>query len=300
MKGLRGGRGSILISTLWIMSILAVLAAGIGLRAGLDLRMSQYNIDRLRARYLALAAIASAEDLIKKNTNESYDSLNECAVAYADKNMLEMNNDGPAGPQGRSFKATVIDENRKFNINRSRNASVSIDEFRRTVRALSGTVTDDMIDSMLDWQEKNGDLDSLGELLLIKGVDVELLGQLKNDLTVYGSGKININTAGRDVLRAVVDKDGSYAGLADKIIAYRNDGDRHFVDLDNDIVSKVDLTPSEKARLESLRGILTTKSSCYMVIAEARSGNVARKSYCVIERGAGNNNSAGRIYYHEG
>jgi general secretion pathway protein K len=53
---------------------------------------------------------------------------------------------------------------------------------------------------------KNGPLDSLGEMLLIKGIDSSIFygtderEGLRNYLTVYSEGKININTASLPIL----------------------------------------------------------------------------------------------------
>ena len=79
---------------------------------------------------------------------------------------------------------------------------------------------------------KNGPLDLLGELQLIRGMTPTLYygkGEepgLKDLLTVYGDGKININTAGPQILQALVTRSvpqETAADWAESIQEYRQD-----------------------------------------------------------------------------
>ena len=79
---------------------------------------------------------------------------------------------------------------------------------------------------------KNGPLTSLAELQLIRGVSEALyLGKeenpgLKDLLTVYSDGKINVNTAGPLVLQALVNPTVSQdtaGGWAESVVAYRQE-----------------------------------------------------------------------------
>lgn len=332
MKRARNSRkGSILISTLWIMSILTVLAIGIGFRAALDLRLSKYNTDRMHARYLALSLLAMAEDLIIKNASAAYDSIHECGMASASMDKLESSGRELAGSVGGSFKVTVIDEDRKLNINIFKNKAGNIIEVKRMIKALSDNFTDDTVNSIVDWEDKdsnvlpggseddyyvrlehpykckNGDLDFIDELLLVKGVDRRVFESVKDDITIYGAGAININTAPEKVLRAVLDQDGKYGALVDKIVSYRKGGDaadgtvddEYFTDPGADVVSKTDLTVPESARLAAMSGYLAVRSDVFRVTVEAKVGLASRKVDCVIERTPGGKDSGGRIYIHE-
>lgn len=72
---------------------------------------------------------------------------------------------------------------------------------------------------------KNAPLDCIEELLMVRGLTSELFYATKEKpalasvLTIYGAGKININTAPKTVLRAL--SPGMTAELADKMDAYR-------------------------------------------------------------------------------
>ncbi|MDP3981689.1 MAG: type II secretion system protein GspK, partial [Chlamydiota bacterium] len=118
--------------------------------------------------------------------------------------------------------------------------------------------TDALIDAIIDWRDKNetpeaegaetlyyedleppykaknGPIEKLEELLFVKGITADLLEEWTIYLTVYGEGKVNINTASRDILVFL----GMNASLVDQIMEFRSgpdmiDGtedDRNFTD----------------------------------------------------------------------
>ena len=50
-------KGAILIVSLWIITILSLLAIGVGFRMGLEIKLTGYNVSELKALYLAKAGI---------------------------------------------------------------------------------------------------------------------------------------------------------------------------------------------------------------------------------------------------
>jgi general secretion pathway protein K len=65
----------------------------------------------------------------------------------------------------------------------------------------------------------NAPLNSVDELLLVKGVTAETLERLQNYITVYGNGKININSAPGEVIESLSEK--MDPGLAQAVIDKR-------------------------------------------------------------------------------
>ena len=53
---------------------------------------------------------------------------------------------------------------------------------------------------------KNASLDTTEELLLVKGVTPEVFGRIRNYVTVYGDGKVNINCASKRVIESLSEK----------------------------------------------------------------------------------------------
>ena len=79
------------------------------------------------------------------------------------------------------------------------------------------------------YRAKNDLLDTLDELRLVRGVTPEVFEKLRPFVTVWSSGKVNLNTAPKEVLMSLsAGRDASEAGAidaaaADAIIAYRQE-----------------------------------------------------------------------------
>jgi general secretion pathway protein K len=115
---------------------------------------------------------------------------------------------------------------------------------------------------------RDGFFESIDELLLVQGITPELLygtGEtpgLANFLTVVpGDGKININTASREVLAALSDDLESGPEMVDEMIEYRND-EKNLDNLKKTDWYKTATTSSEDFIEKSL---ITIKSSYFEI-----------------------------------
>jgi general secretion pathway protein K len=68
---------------------------------------------------------------------------------------------------------------------------------------------------------KNGPLDTLSELLMIRGITDEVYGKISTYLTIYSDGTININTVGKEILMCL--DEGMDEAMAEAIIEYRGE-----------------------------------------------------------------------------
>ncbi|MCX5694080.1 MAG: type II secretion system protein GspK [Candidatus Omnitrophica bacterium] len=87
---------------------------------------------------------------------------------------------------------------------------------------------------------KNSEFEILEELLLVKGFSENIFEKIKDYVTIYGEGRVNINTTNAAVLFALgLDED-----TANKVILYRagKDGLRGTLD-DNVFVSGAEIVP---------------------------------------------------------
>ena len=130
---------------------------------------------------------------------------------------------------------SVVDENAKININKivfpNGEKRVEHDIFIRLLKHLS--IDTSMADRVADWIDadkeprvgdseinaKSGLLDSIDELLLIKGIDRAVYDKISPYVTIYGDGQINLNSAELPVLMAL--SDTITEEVAERIIAYR-------------------------------------------------------------------------------
>ena len=124
----------------------------------------------------------------------------------------------------------------------------------------------------------------LNLVLLVKGFDAPRFKRLSPYLTVYGEGRVNINTASRPVLIAL----GMEGELADKVLFARRgeDGIESTMDdyvfqktdnLVNELKGFVDLSHSQAAAMDQLNqeGKLDTNSRYYSIRAEGKLNNPA-------------------------
>jgi general secretion pathway protein K len=71
----------------------------------------------------------------------------------------------------------------------------------------------------LGYRPSNAPIKSLGELYYVKGFSKKAVKKLKNYLTVYGSGKVNVNSAPKEILLSLSDQMSE--DVADGIIESR-------------------------------------------------------------------------------
>jgi len=93
------------------------------------------------------------------------------------------------------------------------------------------------------------------ELMLIEGIDQELYSQFEGLITVYGEGKVNINTAQPEIFQVL----GLSEGLVDTIIDFRKGDDDEEGTEDDEVFGNGDAN----SILESLRSVTTPEPSWY-------------------------------------
>lgn len=129
------------------------------------------------------------------------------------------------------------------------------------------------------YESKDGDFEVAEELLLVYKMDQETFDKIKHCVTVYGEGKVNINTAPREVLSAL----GLDAHTVENILLFRAGGDGIAGTGDDDIFlqpstivarlsQSFDLSPSDVAALSNLvaEGQFVTKSENFMIRSVAQ------------------------------
>jgi general secretion pathway protein K len=232
---IRDQRGVSLILVLLMISIIVAVT----IQLNRDTRSEVYEAanlsDGIRMHYVAESAFYAGEALLLADKNQ-FDSLTE---DWAKTEMLALKSEGLF--DNASFNLRIEDESGRIPINKLVNGSAYNASIRDLLlRLLTGPYfrlsqdrAGDVIDAIKDWIDaddevtgggaevgyyeglerpyaaKNAPLDCIEELLMVKGVTRELFygtGEspgLVQCLSVFGDGKININTAPKPVLRAL-------------------------------------------------------------------------------------------------
>ncbi len=234
-----------------------------------------------------------------------YDALNESwcnnekafGNIQADGGTFSVVNIMSVDSKGKPLKKPIIvygltDEERKININKATQAvlanffeitagldkddaaliAASIEDWRDEddELRLEGAEGEDYYEKLeAPYPCKNSDFEVLEELLMVRGMTSEIFESVKDKITVYGSGAVNINTAGTAVLEGL----GMDEKLAEKIIHFRagSDGvegtedDNIFTDsstIMKDLSEKEHVTQSDNSLALSLvaDGLLSVRS----------------------------------------
>ncbi len=318
-------RGSILIITLWILAILSLLAISFAHHTAVGIKLTKYHISSLKNLYICKAGIKRAcYELNRDKEENTYDSLNDSWSsnpeafknagvgdgAFTVSYQIEDDNKDMTSVYG------MIDEERKININKLAKNGVQ-DEIRLSqIKKLLEILDIDtkIADYIVDWLDsdtgvgnaeedfyqglsapyhcKNDLIECLEEMYLIRGITAEIFKKLKPYITVYGDGKININTAGEEVFMSL----GMDDTLAQQILGYRSqDGgeeDLYSFKTIESIISNLNsyqpLMPTQVHILTTLieTGYLTVNSSVFTanVTSVLNNSKLVKRVNVVLQR----------------
>ena len=219
--------------TLLILTLLVVTGLELNRAMRVEASLAGNFRDLTQASYVAQSGVEIARALIQED-DPSYDGPDERwaqfeILAYLSHQLF---------PEG-YFTGQIVDESAKFNPNGLIDVYGNVDSKKKSQLERLLTLLrhePEVIDAILDWLDpddqrrplgaereyymalkppytpKNGPFDSLGEMLLIKGLVSSIFygtdGRegLGKYLTVYSDGKININTASLPVLMSLSPK----------------------------------------------------------------------------------------------
>jgi len=253
-------RGSLLILTVWLLVILSLftLAVGYAARQKITVLKGLENRDTLRAT--VEAGVYRAMDLINKKSDKTRlpDSINQ-AWSNSPGDFQNIPMGGSFFSVAKYFSGRgnqryqkeeqalygLVDEDSKINLNTVTSAQV-LQRFFQGAGHVSSEKAQEIAESLLDWideddfsyaqgaenryygllnppyKAKNKKLDTLEELLFVRGMTPGIFEDIKPYVTIHSTGKININTASEPVLDAM----GFSPSLVRKIVSYRKGPDQ--------------------------------------------------------------------------
>jgi len=322
-------RGSILVLALWSLSLLVVFSVYMGLLIRQKIALVERLSRSENLHYVAFAGVNRAIIELNKGNVADVDSFKESwsnnEGAFRDVWLGNVKFSVSYGYQdyfSRTSKTMygITDEERKININRANLATLKNLFFNLGLDAqdaqnLAACIIDWRDpDSMLSiplgsaegayyenlpqpYQAKNEDFTHLNELLLVKGVSRGVFDKIKDFITIYGDGKVNINTATPEVLSSL----GMDKSLVAKIIAFRYGADELLGTRDDGVFQETgtlleqlsqtnalsDMEASQLANLAS-SGSLVTVSANFMIKSTATLGNTiegapGKEIVCVVK-----------------
>ncbi len=308
MRSMNGQKGAVLIFVLWVLSFLAVLAVNLGYGVRQKMTFMKRIESRSQAQHVVEGGVKVAVTLLLNDLQRNQFQYTAAAKTFRHNNPSRFADirmeDGscevsypvgtPSTSQDRMFG--VIDEESKINVNTA--DKLTLQSIISQVLVVDDNYAEKLAESIYDWRQL-GDSEIKGftgddyysnlkfpypkkslpfempdELLLIKGMDRAKYEILRNFVTVYGNGQVNVNTASKQVLIAL----GLNETVADKILAQRrgpdgvdNTADDHMFYRTFDIATEVNayakMEDAEMRMIDSLnqRGVLGTNSYYFTV-----------------------------------
>ena len=297
-------RGSILMLSLWAICLLSSFAVILSYQVRQKLTLVKRLEERDKARFIADAAVKKAAAELKKEPQKSYACLQDKWSSnpqvfkedYLGADRFSIYYDYLEEKTGQlQSQYGLIDEERKINLNKAQ-AQV-IERLLKIGLGLGEMEAQELAASIKDWvdsdsqlsipfgsaedsdyrslrypyEAKDSDMESLDELLLVKGMTPEIFDKIQDYLTVYGDGRVNVNTASKIVLLAL----GLNERITDAVISLRFPKDKQEAQVfttPQEIVPKVNqICPLSEAEAAFLNAIaensLATVSNNFTVRA---------------------------------
>lgn len=250
MNVLRQEKGMVLLLVLVVVTLLAALVTELAFSTLVDLRLTETFRDSTKAYYLAKGGVRAGRSILQRDTN-GYDAPDDPEELWSQGIAQYPVGDG-------LISVTIEDLGGKINLNalintNGGNVNPTVkDRVLRLFEILEIKDGEALVGALIDWidqddlvyidpdtgravgaesgfylqREKpmrcqNGPLKSLDELQLLRGFSPELSQQLAPYVSLYGNDKINVNSAGAEVLMALSADPEISRSAAESIIAHR-------------------------------------------------------------------------------
>jgi general secretion pathway protein K len=299
-------RGAVLLLVLVVVALLSALLTDWAFSTLVDMRLTETFRDSNRAYYLARGGVEVGRQLLWMDNNQ-FDAPTE---------MWGMGVPSYPVSDEATVSIAIADEDGRFNLNqivdltRYNLNSKPRDRFKRLLKSFGivDSEADDLCDALIDWIDlgnngiaekswyqgltppmacKNGDLDTVDELLLVKGFTPEIVEKLTPHVTVAAVTSLNVNTASRELLQAW-HEDLTPAGI-DQLLAARQD--KPFKSL-TDVQAAIDATNYRNLTFQLDVGVV---SKFYRITSVAQVNDGVRTVEALIEK-SGNRQLWRRVY----
>ena len=316
---LRDNDGVAMVIVLWVVLVLSLLISGFAFTMHVETQVTSFARKELKAEMLARSGIEVARmqlllDL-RSPTESGFDAPNQ---QWATNELLYVDHQLGEG----MYNVKVVDEESKLPINSS-----TPEQLKRLLALLEVDPFDSdiIVDSITDWMDdndlhqlngaeddyytslsppyraKNGPLDRVEELLLVRGVTPELFyGTPATEdeearpgfvdlFTTMSSGKVNINTAPPIVLQALLGLDDVQV---EAMMARRNGADGIAGTEDDQPYQSIDefltlLGGVNQEIRQQVAQLLTVTSAFFTVKSTGEVGGVKQTILATLRRDGG-------------
>ncbi len=302
---MRNRRGFALLTAIWLVVAIAIVGLQFAIEARHARLAGMNSVQDSRGRALASGALdltRARVDLAMRRAAEQ--GPVQASSSLADSWMgIDTLMSGTERIGDTDVHITVRSLGSKLNINRATEA-----EFRNFFAALQIDYSDaEMLSqTIMDWRDvddqyrargaereyyiregrlnlpRNNLFESVDELRYVEGMTQEIFDLVASQLTVWGSGRINLNTADRPVLLSLT---GMNEAAVSQLLSLRQSGQR--------IANVNELTPFlAGATLPNNRTAVAVDELEIEAVATAPDGHPIVRAFGVLRRAAGTGNTS--------
>ncbi|MEW6407071.1 MAG: helix-hairpin-helix domain-containing protein [Patescibacteria group bacterium] len=261
MRKITKNSGVIIIASFWILIILSALALSIAYRASVGLKLMQYYKNQIDAGIITKEAIRKFIEL-SENGEYAYNNpgcfkdieINNGIFSIVAQEKDEVSGETIYGAE---------DEDGRININ----SPFITKEMLLKLPHITDDFAQDIIQYRSELKKGLSRIKNIEELFLLPSFNIQSLSTILEFMTVYGGGRVNINSAKKEVLTAL----GIDEMLADAIIAYRDN---------------CPITDMEEVGLRNGKDYMTTESKCYRLNISVKAGKINKKTTVILEKGS--------------
>jgi general secretion pathway protein K len=321
--------GVALVVVLWVIMVLSLMIGGFAFTMHVETQVASYGRKELKAEMLARSGVEVARMQLLLNKRDATEAgVDTPRQEWASNDTWYVDHVLGDG----MFNVKVIDEESKLPIN-----SATSGQLHQLFALLNvdASESDIIVDSILDWMEpgdlhrlngaktddyyknldppyrsKNGPLDRVAELLLVRGVTPELFyGAPAKDeepaqpglvdlLTTTSQGQINVNTASPIVLQAALELNDAQV----EMVLARRDGPDRFLGTEDDLPFRsVDefmqvLGTMPDALQQRIRSRITLTSSFFTITS---TGEASGAKYTIVATAQRQNGKVTPIAWRE-
>ena len=302
-------QGSVLVYVVWIVVLLCLFAVGVGSRAMAALNLSERLFGQLRATAVAHGAVEYAKVILGEDPTPAVDGSQEWldrALEFKDHPLLGGTVSIRPGAATTGQVYGFSDEEQRINLNTAP-ASI-LESLFQLAGGLGQQEALEAAASIEDWRDEDDDerpfgaedgyygslshayeckdaaFENIEELLLVRGVTPAVYERVEPYVTVYGTGKINLNTAPAEALQALGLSAEGVAGL----LAFRSGDERlaSVLGIESDLQAY--LPVKDLARLSALaqKNLLGVGSTAFrMTIAsQMERPESLMHLFCILDR----------------
>lgn len=289
-------RGMALLLVLVVISLLSILLSEFAFSTLVDMRLAETFRDTTRAEYLARGGITAGRMIIHADDN-SYDAIEPSELWSV--GVTEY----PLAQGSISVKIEDLDGRLLLNnlVDTLGNPNpLYRDRFVRLCTELNIDNPEDLADALIDWIDPDSEsisvagaedsdylarhrpyeaadtaLQSLDELVLIRGFSGEIVIRLRPYVSAFGSGLLNVNTASEELLRSW-DEEG--ADGVESLISGRKEGAFERLDEARSVMG-VDAYTALNRNLD-----LSVTSTYYLINSTGQINDGTHRMQAVVEK----------------